>query len=194
MCSTSCRNAFSRFSLRGTAWYWKYPRTTAWSHFTVCAIESCKRRRNSCRMLFSFVAIRLPIVQVQNIVHFLACDPDIECIQRIMRTTLRPESVPKAQKVLFPDLVENWYHRVLDDFVFQRRDCPWPLPPISFRYPDSPRRFRRIRPPMNTSVELDQSILPSVSIFLPCQSIHPRRSVPFQSVIAASKQFDIDMV
>src|ERR1017187_758791 len=29
MRSTSCRNAFSRPSLHGTAWYWKYPRTTA---------------------------------------------------------------------------------------------------------------------------------------------------------------------
>jgi hypothetical protein len=33
-----------------------------------------------------------------------------------------PETIREAQKILFPDLVEDCPYRVLDDLVFQRRD------------------------------------------------------------------------
>jgi hypothetical protein len=79
-----------------------------------------------------------PDVQIHDIVHLLAGDPDIERIQCIMLASPRPESVRKAQKVLFPDLVENLHHRGLGDFVFQRRDPQWPLPAIVFGDPNSP--------------------------------------------------------
>jgi len=48
-----------------------------------------------------------------------------------------PKSVRKTFEVLFPDRVEYHYHRVLYDFVFQRRYPQWPFPTIGFRYPDS---------------------------------------------------------
>ena len=115
-------------------------------------------------------------------------------IQRIMLAAPRPEPVRKIQKVLFPDLVENLHHRRLYDFVFQRCDSQWPLLTISFRYPDSSRRFRLIGPAMDPYVEVDQSILQSVSIFLPRHSVHPFRRMPVQAVVAAAEQIDIDMV
>lgn len=105
---------------------------------------------------------------------------------------LRPRA--KTPEVLFPDLVENLYHRVLDDFIFQRRDPQWPLPPTGFRYPDSSRWLRAVCPAMDTSMEVDQSFLQSVSLFLPRHSVHTRRRLPFQAVIAASEQIDIDMM
>src|SRR6266536_2783268 len=58
----SCRNAFRRSSLRGTAWYRKYPRTTAWSHSVVPLVLSFRRSRSCCRIFFSLAAMRLPIV------------------------------------------------------------------------------------------------------------------------------------
>jgi hypothetical protein len=45
----------------------------------------------------------------------------------------RPEPIRKPQKILFPDLVENRPHGVLDDFILQRRDAQGTLPSIGFR-------------------------------------------------------------
>jgi hypothetical protein len=75
-----------------------------------------------------------------------------------MLLTPRPEPVRKAQKVLFPDRVENLRHRTLDDFVFQCRDPQWPFPPIVFVDPDSPRRLRAIGPTMDTPVEVGHPV------------------------------------
>ena len=111
-----------------------------------------------------------------------------------MLATPRPEPVRKIQKVLFPDLVENLYHRRLYDFVFQRCDSQWPLLTIRFRYPDSSRRFRLISPAMDASVEVGQPLLQSVSIFLPRHSVHPFSRLPVQAIVAAAEQIDVDMV
>src|SRR5258707_2859379 len=90
----------------------------------------------------------------------------------------RPEPVRETQKVLFPDLVENCPYRVLDHFVFQRRDSQWSFPSIAFRYPVSPRRLRSIGPTMDSSMQVAQSRLQTLSIFLPPHPVYSRRS-PF---------------
>jgi hypothetical protein len=87
--------------------------------------------------MFDFVEKR-PDIKVQHPVHLLACDSDVERIQRIVLASPWPESIRKTQKVLFPDLVEDGPYRVLYNFVFQRRDSQWSLPSIAFRDPDSP--------------------------------------------------------
>jgi hypothetical protein len=76
-------------------------------------------------------------VKIQHPVHPLACDSDVERVQRIVLASPWSEAIRKAQKVLFPNLVENRPYRVLDDFVLQRRDSQWSLPSIAFRDPDS---------------------------------------------------------
>ena len=95
----------------------------------------------------------------------------------------RPEPVPETQKVLFPDLVENPPYRVLDHFVFQRRNSQWPLPPIAFRYPSSPRRLRSIGPALDSPVQAAQSRLQISSIFLPRYPVYSRRSLFLQAVV-----------
>src|SRR6516225_2564521 len=65
-----------------------------------------------------------PDVKIQHPVHFLARDSDVERVQRLMLAAPRPKSIRKSPKVLLPDLVENRPNRVLDHFVFQRRDFP----------------------------------------------------------------------
>jgi hypothetical protein len=78
-----------------------------------------------------------PNVGVEYEVHFLAADPNDECIQRIVLAAPRSESVREAQKVLFPYLVEDRSYRGLDDLIFQCRDSQWSLPSIAFRNPGS---------------------------------------------------------
>jgi hypothetical protein len=87
----------------------------------------------------------------------------------------RSESVREALKVLFPDLVENPPYRVLYDFIFQRRDPQWSLPPIGFRYPDPPRRLRLIGPPLNPPVQVADAPLQAFSILRPRHSVYSRR-------------------
>src|SRR6266436_6488961 len=87
------------------------------------------------------------------------------------------------KKVLFPDLVENPPYRVLNDFVLQRRDPQWPLSPIGFRYPDSPRRLRFIRPTMDSPVQVAYASLQVFSILSPCDAVHSRRRLFLQAAI-----------
>lgn len=54
--------------------------------------------------MFDFVEER-PDVKIQHPVHLLACDSDVERVQRIVLAPPWPESIRKTQKVLFPDLV-----------------------------------------------------------------------------------------
>src|SRR5215471_7877616 len=77
--------------------------------------------------------LKCPDVKVQHPVVFLARDSDVERVQRLMLAAPRPKTIRKTQEVLLPDLVENRPYRVLDHFVFQRRDSQWSLPPIAFR-------------------------------------------------------------
>src|SRR5258708_452127 len=93
-------------------------------------------------------------VNIENPVHPLTQDSCRQRIQCIVLTAPRPESVRETQKVLFPDLVEYRPYRALDDFVLQRSDPQWSLPPIGFRYPGSPRRLRSIYPSMDAPVQV----------------------------------------
>ena len=133
-------------------------------------------------------------IQVHNPVHFLAHDPYPQRVQCILRSAPRAESVAEAQKVLFPYLVENLPHRVLDDFVFQRRDPQRSLPSVGFRYPDSSRRLRSIRPAMDAALKVRQPSLQTFSIFLPRHAIHSGRCLSFQTVVALPQQLDRHMV
>ena len=144
-------------------------------------------------IVFDFVEKR-PDVQVEHPVHFLAHNPDVQRIQCIMLAAPRPEPVREAQKVLFPDLVENRPYRVLYDFIFQRRDPQWSLPPIGFRDPDSPRRLRSICPTMDSPMQVAKARLQALSIFFPRHPVHSRRSPFLQAVVTVPEQVDAHMV
>src|SRR6202165_1231002 len=81
-------------------------------------------------------------IQVEHPVHFLARNPDVEGIQRVVLAAPRPEPIREAQKVLFPHTGENRSDRMLDDFVLQRGDTQWPLPAIAFRNPGDRKSTR----------------------------------------------------
>src|SRR5580658_6730499 len=95
-----------------------------------------------------------------------------------------PESIGKAFEVLFPDGIKNFPHRVLNDFILQRRDPQWPLPAIGFRDIDPSRWLRPIGSTMNPAVKVLQSLLQALSIFFPRHSVHPGRSLLLESKIA----------
>src|SRR5271167_3394524 len=72
-------------------------------------------------VVIDFVEKR-PNIKIEHPVHFLACDSNIQRVQRIVLAAPRSESVREAQKVLFPYLVEDRSYRGLDDLILQRRE------------------------------------------------------------------------
>src|SRR5215469_5488419 len=135
-----------------------------------------------------------PDVQVDHPVHSLAHDPHPERVQCIVLSAPRPEAVAKAQKVLFPYLVENGSDRVLDDLVFQRRDPQRSLPSVRFRNPDSARRLRSIGPTMDSAFQVGEPALQALSILCPSHPVHSGRRLPFQAMVALPQQVSGHMV
>src|SRR6516225_1888770 len=133
-------------------------------------------------------------IKIQNPVHLLAHDPHPQRIQGIVLAAPGPESVTEAQKVLFPDLVEDRPDRVLDDFVLQCRDTQGALPPIGFRDPDSTRRLCSICSTMNSPMQVGKPCLQVSSIFFPRHPIHSRRRLFLQAVIARPEQVNAYVV
>src|SRR5215471_2790593 len=133
-------------------------------------------------------------IEIQNPVHFLAHDPDPQCIQRIVLAAPRPKTVAEAQKVLFPYLVEHCSHRVLDDLILQCRDTQRTLPPIGFGYPDSSRRLRSIGSTMNSSRQVGEPCLQVLSIFFPRHPIHSRCRLFLQAVVTCPEQVNAYVV
>src|SRR5258708_14326738 len=111
-----------------------------------------------------------------------------------MRAATGPEPIRKALKVDLIDLVEDRHHRLLDDFVLQRRDAQRTLPPVSLRYKDSSRGFCPIRSTVHPIVQIDKSILQSSFILFPPHAIDTRRSLTLECVEAVAEQFDAHMV
>src|SRR5215469_2476986 len=135
-----------------------------------------------------------PDIKVEHPVHLLTCNPDVERIQRIVLAPPWPETIRKAQKILFPDLVEDCPYRVLDDLVFQRRDSQWSLPSIAFRDPNSSGWFGLVSSTMDSPMQVGQSCLQGLSIFFPCHSVHSWGRLLFQTVVAFPEQIDGHMV
>jgi hypothetical protein len=72
-------------------------------------------------------------VGVEHPVHPSLVEPTPECIQRLMLTAPRPESIREAEKVRFIDRRQHRDHRLLDDLVLQRGNAQRPLCPIRLR-------------------------------------------------------------
>jgi hypothetical protein len=64
------------------------------------------------------------------------------------------EAIRESPKVLFINMIEDRDHGMLDDFVLQRRDSQWPLPPIGLRNIHSPGWLRSVSAAVNPTVKI----------------------------------------
>jgi hypothetical protein len=106
----------------------------------------------------------------------------------------RPEPVREPDEVRLVNRVEHFHHRALDDFVLDRRDSQWPLPPIRFGDELPPRGLRAIRAVMNAPVQVYKAILKALPILFPRHPIDSRCCAPLQPEVRAPQQIDIDVV
>src|SRR5579863_9919908 len=137
---------------------------------------------------------KAPDVTVQNPVHLLPRNRDVQRIQRLMLTAPWSETIREPPKVLLVNLIENFDHGVLDDFIFQRRDPERPLPTIRFRDVHSSRWLRSVSAAVNPAVQIGEPTIQPGLILLPSDSVYPWSSFTLQGVKAVSEQCDCQMV
>ena len=77
------------------------------------------------------------------------------------------QGIADAEKILLIDALQNPKHRLLDNFVFQRRDAQWSLPTVGFRDPDSTRRLSTVGSPVNSIMEVRNIDLQIPLVFEP---------------------------
>ena len=86
-------------------------------------------------------------------------DPERECIQRLVLTTLRSEPVAEPQELRLVDRRQDRNHRRLDDLIFQCSNADRPLSAICL-WNISPARWQRsIRSRLDARVEVREILL-----------------------------------
>src|ERR1017187_7158194 len=86
-----------------------------------------------------------PNVRIEYPVHPLPLDARIQRVQRLMRVATWPKPIGKAPKVHLVYLIEDRYHRLLNDLVLQSGDTQGTLSPVEFQYVSSSRRLCPVR-------------------------------------------------
>ena len=104
------------------------------------------------------------------------------------------ENHTRTEKVLFVNLVEDSDHSVLDDLIFQGCYPKWTLPSILFLDIHPSRRQRSVRSSMHPAMKINQSILNSGLVLVPCDPVYARCGFPLQRVKAFPQQIDSQMV
>jgi hypothetical protein len=61
-------------------------------------------------------------IGVQYETHFLAADPDVKCVQRIVLAAPGSKPIREPEEIRLVDLVQHRRHRSLDDLVFEGGD------------------------------------------------------------------------
>src|SRR5215472_7138115 len=137
---------------------------------------------------------KAPNVTVQNPVHLLPRDRDVQRIQRLMLAAPWPETVRETPKILLINLIENSDHGLLNNLVLQRRDPEWPLPTIRSWDEDSSRWLRSISAAVNPAVQIGKPTFQPGLILFPRDAIHPGSGLTLQRVKAIPEQADRQMV
>ena len=111
-------------------------------------------------------------IRIANPIYLSPCDSHPQSIQCIVWATPRSESVAETKKVLLVNLIKYPNHRLLDYLVLQRSYADWTSPPVGFGYPDSLRGLGSISATLHALVEVRQSLLHSLTIFMPGHLIY----------------------
>jgi len=131
---------------------------------------------------------KAPNVTVQNPVHPLPRDRDVQRIQRWMLTAPWPETIPETPKILLLNLIEDCDHGLLDHLVLQRRNPERPLSTIRFRDIHSSRWLRSVSAAVYPAVQIDKPTFQPSLILLPRDTVHSWSGLTLQRVKAIPEQ------
>src|SRR5208282_2278697 len=133
-------------------------------------------------------------VGIQDPIHRRALDRHRPCIQRIVLTATRPETVAEAEEIFLVDGIQHFDRRPLDDLVLQRRDAERPLPPVRLGSVVAARWLRPVAAALDAAVQVRQLGCQTVAVVLPRQPVHPRCRFPLELEVGPAQQVDIDVV
>jgi hypothetical protein len=102
-----------------------------------------------------------------------AGNPERQGIKRIMLPAARPEAIAEAEEVALVHLIQYGDYGTLDDFIFQRRNAEGPLAPIRLRDVLPADGVSTIRLAVDPAVEVVETLLQVLPVFLPGLPIDP---------------------
>src|SRR5215467_9998020 len=137
---------------------------------------------------------KAPNVTVQNPVHLLPRDRDVQRIQCLMLTAPWPEAIRETPKILLINLIEDCDDGLMDNLVLQRRNPERPLSTIRFRDIHSSRWLRSVSAAVNPAVQIDKPTFQPGLILLPSDTVHSWSGLTLQGVKAIPEQCDCQMV
>src|SRR5690242_1435568 len=133
---------------------------------------------------------KAPDVAVQNPVHLLPRDRNVQRIQRLVLATPWPEAIREAPKILLVNLIEDGDHGLLNNLVLQCRDPERPLSAIRFRNVHPSRRLRSISAAVDPAVQIGKPPFQPSLILLPRDAVHSWCGPTLQRIKAIPKHSD----
>ena len=135
-----------------------------------------------------------PDIGVENPVHAHGIDANRKRIERMVLTAPWPEPIREPEEILLVDRVENSDHGTLEDFILQSGYTQRSLSAIRLRYEPPPNRLRPVAAAMDPAMQILKIGLQVCLVVLPCQTIHPGRSLTLKRLECLPQQIDGDMV
>ena len=112
-------------------------------------------------------------IRIEDPLDLGAGDPERQGIKCIMLPATRPETITEAEEVSLVNLIQYGDHGPLDDFIFQRRNAEGPLAPIRLRDVLPADGVSTIRLAVDPAVEVVETLLQVLPVFLPGLPIDP---------------------
>ena len=111
-----------------------------------------------------------------------------------MRAALEAEPVAEAEEVFLVNRIQHRSGRSLDDLVFERRHCQWPLFAIRLRYVRPAGGLCPVCSPLNPRVQISEVSVKVCFVGPPRQSVHAGGGIAFEREERQLKRGDTDVV
>jgi hypothetical protein len=131
---------------------------------------------------------------IENPLDVGAGNPERQGIKRIMLPAPRPKAITEAEEVALVDLIQYGNHGPLDDFVFQGRNAEGPLAPIRLRDVLPADGLSTIRLAVDPMMEVMETLLQVLPIFLPGLPINPWGGITLERVVCLPQTIDTEVV
>src|SRR5262249_35053344 len=123
-----------------------------------------------------------------------AGDPKRQGIERIVRAAFRTEPITEAEEIALVDLIQYGNHRALHDFVFPRRNAKRPLAAIRLGDVLPADGLRSVRLAVDPAMEVVETLLQVLPVFLPRLSIDPWGGIALERVICLPQTVHTEVV
>jgi hypothetical protein len=133
-------------------------------------------------------------IRIEDPLDVRAGDAKRQGIERIVLAALRTEPITEAEEIALVNLIQYGDHRALHDFVFQRRNAERPLAAIRLGNVLPADRLRSVRLAVDPAMEVVETLLQVLPVFLPCLSIDPWGGITLERVVCLPQTVHTEVV